>query len=89
MLVDMAVVNPRHGPRNLDFHHLPRLRLAPIRVRNAPLLLLVTAQCHCMDEEPAVLVASLVSVLYRYCDFGATILDRGVVLYFLFLQQHW
>lgn len=41
-----------------------------------------------MDEEPAVLVASLVSVLYLYCDFGAAILDRGIVLYFLFLQQH-
>lgn len=84
----MIAVNPRYGPRNLDLYHLPSLRLAPIRDRNATLLLLVTTQCYCMDEEPAVLVASLVSVLHWYCDIGSTILDRGVVLYFLLFQQH-
>ena len=51
MFVDMIVVNPRHGPRNLGLHHLPRLRLASIRVRNATLLLLVTAQCLGMQDQ--------------------------------------
>ena len=83
MPADISGVNPRHGPWNLDLHHLPSLRLALVSDRNATLLLLVTAQCHRMDKEPAVLVPSLVSVLHRYCDFGSTVLDRGVVRYFL------
>jgi hypothetical protein len=62
--------------------------MAFIRNCRATLLLLVTAQRYCMDEEPAILVASVVNVLYQYCDSGSTILDRGVVLYFLLLQQH-
>lgn len=41
-----------------------------------------------MDEDPAVPVASLVSVLYQHRDSSAAILDRGVVLYFLLFQQH-